>query len=196
MGNLTVRIKDFDGPTTEYFGDRKRVFSIQVQGRFRKPMLVEDVFFGAVFDQKVSPPYLAYPAFKIAQVIDPSLQLDLTAEKPWLLSPAFCAMNTIQVDAAKTALDQVDIKPASLPLSEAKLAYPVESWLGPWTWGGEAELKEDISQMFKGDVLPFPADSYTDRRKYFGEADNRKVKISPDKIYNMDIFAPLYVYLG
>jgi len=197
VGNVTVRVKDFEGASTDYFGDRKRIFSIQVQGRFRKAMTVDDCSFGAQFDDKVSPPYVAYPAFKLAQVIDPALRFELNADKPWLLSPAFCAMNTIQVLPAPKPISEIQLDATeSMPLSEAQAKYAVNDILGEWTWGGEAELKEDVTQMFKSDVLPFPAESYTDRRKWFGESENRRsTKISPDKVYNLDIFAPLYVIL-
>lgn len=60
-GNVVVRIRDFNGivPPGEtikncenYFGPKKRNFSIQVCGRFKHDHSSEDVMFGADFDRK------------------------------------------------------------------------------------------------------------------------------------------------
>jgi len=111
-GYIVVRVKDFDGITPNkqppikyipYFGTRKRCFSIQVTGRWKKEVNVNDLVFGAEFDRKVNPPTGSWVAMKFANLIDPALSADIYAEKPWLFSPLLCSMNIVNVKPAPLA---------------------------------------------------------------------------------------------
>lgn len=115
-GYVTFRVKDFNGfaPTyadnseplknSDYFGDRRRQFSLQVSGRFKEDFPFDDLQFGVTFDRKVNPPTGSWIALKFATVIDPALESDLYAEQPWFLSPLVCAMNSMGVQMAEKNL--------------------------------------------------------------------------------------------
>lgn len=77
-GLVVVRVKDFDGitrddsppiPSIPYFESKKRMFSIQLSGRFKKEFTADDIVFGAEFEHKVSPPTGAWLAIKFANLI-------------------------------------------------------------------------------------------------------------------------------
>ncbi|KAJ3129292.1 hypothetical protein HK100_008715 [Physocladia obscura] len=142
VGRVAVRVRNFKGRTpgpdepprqdSPYFGSRRRLFSIQLQGRFKHSSLkpyglehrhvtcapaphdrqltnhtqeysADDVVFGAEFERKVNPPTGAWLAMKFANMIDPALLADLYSDTPWLYSPALCAMNTAHVIKAPSS---------------------------------------------------------------------------------------------
>ncbi|KAJ3213195.1 hypothetical protein HDU67_003173 [Dinochytrium kinnereticum] len=227
-GNIAVRVKNFAGivpegctpiASSEYFGTRRRLFSIQVQGRFKHEHTADDVIFGAEFENKVSPPTGAWLAIKFANYIDPALITDMYSERPWLYSPMLCSMNIVNVvkasgpvtGAASGAITATNPplraggKEISVPSAKASSqgANPEEA-LGKWTWGGETELKEenslllpDPSKIVIDDAdgtesgIPFPSDGIAERRKFFNKKDNRlAMSFTPDNVYNLEIFAP------
>ncbi|KAJ3196709.1 hypothetical protein HK101_008048 [Irineochytrium annulatum] len=226
VGNVAVRVKNFHGTTPEgqepigssaYFGTRRRLFSIQIQGRFKHEHTVDDVIFGAEFEKKVSPPTGAWVAVKFANLIDPALITDMYSDRPWLYSPMLCSMNIVNVVKADkpvhgAAAELKGTEPplhsggheVSLPLSKAKTTVKPnpEEVLGKWEWGGDVELKEENSLLLPegqpimddGHVLdhkPFAPDGINERRKYFNKKSNRvHAKFSPDQVYNLEIFAP------
>ncbi|EGF81903.1 hypothetical protein BATDEDRAFT_34647 [Batrachochytrium dendrobatidis JAM81] len=113
VGHIVVRIKDFRGITpkdqpikqaTEYFGTKKRLFALQVCGRFKHEYMADDIMFGAEFERKVVPPTGSWVALKFANLIDPALQADVYAEKPWLFSPILCSMNIVNVTKSSQAI--------------------------------------------------------------------------------------------
>ncbi|KAJ3102202.1 hypothetical protein HDU97_000699 [Phlyctochytrium planicorne] len=225
-GNVAVRVKNFNGivpdgvaaptPSTDYFGTRRRLFSIQVQGRFKHEYPTDDVIFGAEFENKVSPPTGAWLAVKFANYIDPALITDMYSDRPWLYSPMLCSMNTVNVVKAPGPVSgaaPLPITPTNPPLRAGgkevsvpleKAGADVEKNLGKWEWGGEVELKEentllipDPSKIVIEDAdgsyngLPFPSDGIAERRKWFNKKDNRlTTTFSPDYVYNLEIFAP------
>ncbi|KAI9207468.1 uncharacterized protein BJ171DRAFT_492820 [Polychytrium aggregatum] len=201
-GHIAVRVKNFRGFTpddtppiaiTPYFGTRRRLFSIQFSGRFRKEYSVDDVVFGAEFENKVNPPTGTWVALKFANLIDPALLADVYAEKPWLYSPMLCSMNTLNVQPSSTALPSV-----SAGHSVSELASKVQTTpspaelLGAWTWGGEVELKEENTLMFEGiDDVAVASDDVNERRAYFRDQQTRQDTIfKPSQVYHCEIFAP------
>ncbi|KAI9010775.1 hypothetical protein DFJ74DRAFT_685576 [Hyaloraphidium curvatum] len=116
-GRIMVRVKDFVGvcpteigveigkdeagcqKTTPYFEKpgRNRRFSITIQGRFKADWDAGEIFFGGVFDRKISPPFGTSLMLKAANYIDPSLQSDLEVNVPWVLSNLGTSMNAIIV---------------------------------------------------------------------------------------------------
>ncbi|KAJ3247491.1 hypothetical protein HDU78_004196 [Chytriomyces hyalinus] len=223
VGSIAVRVKNFSGiapigtepiKNTAYFGTRRRLFSIQVQGRFKHEHSADDVMFGAEFQHKVNPPTGAWLAMKFANVIDPALLADLYSNTPWLYSPMLCSMNIANVvKAAKptatlpipntAVIDQ--LKPSqpkplyklesgsetSMALSKALapgngIGFDVKEVLGDWVWGGEKELHENNALLLPEylDEPKFPADGVHERRKYYGHKRNRE----------QSIFSPDYVY--
>ncbi|KAH9060618.1 hypothetical protein EDB87DRAFT_1683564 [Lactarius vividus] len=100
-GRILAYIKDFtdkDGSVlqSEYFDrdDRKGItWSIQVQGRFLRPISADDVLFGNTFDRPLKLPWGSGAALKFMHFIDPTLEHDLTSStKPWALSPLISTM--------------------------------------------------------------------------------------------------------
>ncbi|KAI0261607.1 hypothetical protein BC834DRAFT_972556 [Gloeopeniophorella convolvens] len=100
-GQILAYIKGFtdaDGNVlhSEYFDrdDRKGItWSIQVQGRFLRPISADDVLFGNTFDRPLKLPWGSSAALKFMHFIDPTLEHDLTSNtKPWALSPLVATM--------------------------------------------------------------------------------------------------------
>ncbi|KAH9073013.1 hypothetical protein EDB83DRAFT_2360377 [Lactarius deliciosus] len=100
-GRILAYIKDFadkDGSAlqSEYFDreDRKGItWSIQVQGRFLRPISADDVLFGNTFDRPLKLPWGSGAALKFMHFIDPTLEHDLASgTKPWALSPLISTM--------------------------------------------------------------------------------------------------------
>jgi len=216
IGNITVRVVNFAGitpdnsppiPTTDYFGKRKRLFSVQLQGRFRKDWNFNHVNFGGAFDHKVTLPRGANLAIKLAQMIDPALENHISDDQPSMTSPVLCQMNFVNVTKAKTPINQIpeipwdklkntnstSFVPGCLATTEPE-AFGInpEVYLDKWVWGGSNELKEDTTLLFKdGENRPFDIDDLAARRKYFQKEENRiQNNFTTDKIYNLEIFAP------
>ncbi|KAJ3131942.1 hypothetical protein HK100_005854 [Physocladia obscura] len=227
VGRVAVRVRNFKGRTpspdepprqdTPYFGIRRRLFSIQLQGRFKHEYSADDVVFGAEFERKVNPPTGAWLAMKFANMIDPALLADLYSDTPWLYSPALCAMNTAHVvkspspaslipnSASNDKLLKSSPKPlyaATSPTAEISVALStnpqslpldVAAVLGDWLWGGEKELHEH-NQLLLPEYLDepkFPDAAVAERRRFFGSKAHREdAKFLPEYVYNLEIFAP------
>jgi len=218
IGNVTVRVVNFSGitpdnsppiPMTDYFGKRKRLFSVQIQGRFRKEWSFDHINFGGAFDHKVTLPIGASLAIKLAQMIDPALENNIAEDEPSMTSPILCQMNMVNVTKAKTPLNELPEIPwdklknsnrtsfnkGCLATTEPEaFGIKPDVYLNDWVWGGETELKEDTTLLLSEDVgnaRPFEIDDLAARRKYFQKQENRQHnKFTPDKIYNLEIFAP------
>ena len=91
-----MRVKDFRGhaagkkvlaePQSGYFEHTVGLtWSIALQGRFLESVSVDDLMFGNTFDKPIrdSLPYGTAAALKAVHYIDPSLEQDLYADKPW-----------------------------------------------------------------------------------------------------------------
>ncbi|KAI8914868.1 hypothetical protein DFJ77DRAFT_500774 [Powellomyces hirtus] len=137
-GYVGVRVKNFKGVTPDgsvpidtlpYFENKKRLFSIQVCGRFKHEYTANEVVFGSSFERKVTPPTGAWVAMKFANLIDPALKSDVYAEKPWLWSPALCSYNVVNVTKATT------------PVSNAHPSRPIDR-----TSGTEEHIGPDMSK--------------------------------------------------
>ncbi|KAI9099510.1 hypothetical protein DFS34DRAFT_693906 [Phlyctochytrium arcticum] len=226
-GSILVRVKNFKGITPDgsapienlpYFDGKKRLFSVQVSGRFKHEYTADDVVFGSEFERKVSLPSGSWIAMKFANVIDPALKNDVYADKPWLWSPALCSMNIVNVVKATSPI--VNAHPAAEPKSTSPDAAPTkgpdtqqpkrpnselskrrssvkgpvvpDKVLTPWLWGSGEELEEDTTLLVDGsNPSPFPADGINERRKYFQSEKARKALVfKPDNVYNFEIFAP------
>lgn len=124
-GHILVRIKNFDGVTPDggpskgseaYFDQKKRLFALQVSGRFKhvrkwevnvKEYTADDIVFGSQFEKKCTPPFGTSVAMRFANLIDPALITDVFAESPWIFSPLLCSMNTINVVQSSKLLTNV-----------------------------------------------------------------------------------------
>lgn len=134
---------------------------MQLQGRFLKDFSGDDVVFGNTFDKPIRDylPYGTSAALKAVNWIDPSLEQDIYADKPWAWSPLIATMNVVR-----------------LSKSEGKLP----------AWSSK-QPEEDVSHgLTEGDHGNLIGNAGA-RRKYFNNAAHRKeVKLGPDTIIDAD----------
>ncbi|KAJ3232220.1 hypothetical protein HDU78_007242 [Chytriomyces hyalinus] len=192
-GNVVMRVKNNTNgvttdnspsiPSSEYFsGERKRLFSLQLQGRFKEDMNGDDFVQGTIWHRPVKVPFGSSVVLKIATMVDSTFSHDLYAQRPWTYSTALSSQNLFRVDPAPGPLPQG-------PITKAQS----ESVVGKWTWGGRNELKEDSSllQTSAAKGLPFAKDACEPRRKYFQKKVNREaVTLTTDKVYSFEVYSP------
>jgi len=168
---------------SDYFSraDRKGVtWSIQVQGRFLKPVSADEVLFGNTFDRALKLPWGAGAALKFMNFIDPTLEHDLMSkEHPWALSPLISTMPHF----------------VHTPLSQAKAdsdsGYESDSEkTSPPAFPSARSIGDDVSHLSaavkKGTKLPTLATS-KQRRSHFRDAKARKtVVFGPNDIITTD----------
>ena len=123
-GRAVVRVRGAkDAPKTRYFDGKRRMFSIQVEGRFRRRILGDSVIFGAAFDHPVVLPYGTSLVLALLHRIDPAVQEDLQGPQPWAMSPLLCAMSRISVrHAPPRHLPEND--DGHMPVLEMKFSVP------------------------------------------------------------------------
>lgn len=171
QGALTVRMKnfaDYNGDIyrdseTNYFANWTDVtFSIQVQGRFLQPTSADDCVFGNTFDTPIRDrlPFGTSAALKAISYIDPSLENDLYADKPWAWSPLLATMNYISTK-------RLDADDSPLPAWEA--TRPVE----------------DCSSILDGHQINISKPHL--RRKFFASVTNRQaITLGPRDFINAE----------
>ena len=112
-GDIVVRVKDFNGVVASgstlkssddaYFSKTKDTSSMQFRGVFRGDDLTcDDLLFGNDFDAPIKdslPPGTSL-GLKAMAWIDPALETDLYADKPWAFSPLLATMTTLKSYAA------------------------------------------------------------------------------------------------
>lgn len=115
-GHVLVRVRDYKGLApdnsevksndTEYFSNTSDTSSVQFCGKILVDATGDDLLFGNDFDSpiKASLPPGTSLGLKALKWIDPSMETDLYADKPWAFSPLIATMNL---------LNTVDQSPAS-----------------------------------------------------------------------------------
>ncbi|KAA1129061.1 hypothetical protein PGTUg99_026933 [Puccinia graminis f. sp. tritici] len=119
-------------------------------GRFLQPTSADDCVFGNTFDKPIRDrlPFGTGAALKAISYIDPSLENDLYADKPWAWSPLLATMNYIRTE-------RLDADDSPLPPCEAA-TRPVE----------------DCSSLLSGNPTNISKPHL--RRKFFSSAVNRQ----------------------
>ncbi|KAI9350014.1 hypothetical protein DFJ73DRAFT_832763 [Zopfochytrium polystomum] len=206
---LVYRVRNYKGhgigseapiENCPYFVDhpeRKRLFSIQMQLKFKQDFLVDDILFGCFFEKPVFHPPMVWLPLQLATFIDPTFGSDIHSPKPWFASIAITSMNAINVKAC--------------PTPAATSATPHDEIFGKWVWGGkEKELEEDHALLLQNHggtsagilerkqaaaSVKVPSshkmDSFSARRKFFTKKQNRTgVFYSKDHVYNMEVYSP------
>ncbi|KAL1411353.1 hypothetical protein Q8F55_002304 [Vanrija albida] len=166
-GEISVFVKGFAGEGgagdgAAYFGERgDMTYGIVVRGRYLDNPTGDDILFGNVFEHPVrdSLPWGTSIATKFMYFVDPTLELDLYADKPWALSPALSTMNYLGL--AQTGSSPMP-EPGSAP------AFVEEDALGAVL--GQEEHAAQVSA----------------RRKHFGAAPNRAAVSLGDKAVAME----------
>jgi hypothetical protein len=102
MGRILIRLNHLTAlpnapPPSAYFHNVNRHFSFQIQGRFMKEYTGDQVFFGLRFSKRPKFPTGTSLVANFAKTVDPGMVMDLTAERPYSLSPLLCAMNQMSV---------------------------------------------------------------------------------------------------
>ncbi|XAO27376.1 hypothetical protein I312_106229 [Cryptococcus bacillisporus CA1280] len=129
-GNVWVFVKDYagdhkEGDGKEYFEEGGRggmTYGIVVKGKFLEDLTADEVVFGNTFERSIkdSLPWGTSVATKFMYFIDPTLELDIYADKPWALSPALATMNYLSLeDGSKVEKDLV-VKENSLEFIKSK----------------------------------------------------------------------------
>lgn len=174
QGALTVRIKDFADHNGEIYRDTESKYfahwtditwSIQIQGRFLKPTCVDECVFGNTFDKPIRDrlPFGTSLALKAISYIDPSLENDLYADRPWAWSPLMATMNYIKTEKLESE----------------------DSQLPQWT---ETRPVEDCTSL----LIPSSHKQCNIsrphlRRKFFASVENRKsIKLGPRDFINAE----------
>ncbi|KAI8057839.1 hypothetical protein BDF22DRAFT_615749 [Syncephalis plumigaleata] len=151
----------------DYFKNAsKMTFSIVIRGRFRQLLASDNLVFGNVFDAPIRlPPGAGLGVRMMRMLVDPGLEADLNAAKPWAWSPVLCTMNSI---AVRELSPEDGTGLPSLDKSDYDVTRP---------------LPERNSLLFN-DGMPRSA---SERRTYFALSANRQmVQLSPDYEYTME----------
>ncbi|POW20797.1 hypothetical protein PSHT_03082 [Puccinia striiformis] len=190
-GALTVRMKDFADHNgdiyrdteTNYFANWSDVtWSIQIQGRFLQPTSADDCVFGNTFDKPIRDrlPFGTGAALKAISYIDPSLENDLYADKPWAWSPLLATMNYIRIESALNVCSLDYILSRSSPhhhfsttMSIFSLSSRLEADDSPLPpWESATRPVEDCSSLLEGNPTNISKPHL--RRKFFSSAVNRQ----------------------
>jgi len=189
-GEISVYVKDMidqkGRPSTcdEYFNDHARneesgrTWSIQAKGRYLKEGLTAaDVVFGNIFDRALPLPTGSSLAMKFIEMKDPTLEHDLYASRPWLLSPLF---STVQY------LSYTD---TNVPANEPLPAFPPTACI--------AENSSSIAPPpTNGNGKSNPDAAAVARRTHFANpAERQKVPLGPSHIVQTD-FCHGYLSFG
>jgi hypothetical protein len=130
QGRATVRIQGFTGvrPSAEggegndedaaglethYFehGHAKGcTWSVQVQGRFKKTVCVDDVEYGNQFERPIKDklPWGTSVALRAINIIDPTLRHDIYSDQPWAFGPLITSMTRVNVHRLDKQADSSD----------------------------------------------------------------------------------------
>ncbi|KAN0061460.1 hypothetical protein ACQY0O_006307 [Thecaphora frezii] len=213
-GRLTVRIKNFSGEQPSgvearadapYFSGglgKGMSWSMQIQGRFLSPSPIstDDLVFGNEFDRPIKDhlPYGTSVALQFVKVVDPNLQHDLYAERPWAFSPYIATMGRV---ATHRLAD------------DAKEAKGLDGWPAfpspDNADGGAQYLDDDVTSLFYKRDGEFDTSIEPDednvknlrggeagvekahefRKRWFGSKQHRqKCNIDKDQVVTADFF--------
>ncbi|KAF9191442.1 hypothetical protein BGZ49_003547, partial [Haplosporangium sp. Z 27] len=109
---------------SDYFKGHNRKFSFQVEGRFKRALDGEQVYFGTDFDHEVELPKGFDVMFKIAKYIDPVVKSVTSGDKPWILSPL---VSSINIMSAWMPQDPALPSPPSTPRHSGDFSEPSHS---------------------------------------------------------------------
>ncbi|WWC62235.1 uncharacterized protein I303_104831 [Kwoniella dejecticola CBS 10117] len=101
-GDLWVFIEGYNGDLNKgqedaYFkvkGREGMSYGIVVRGKYKKPFNADQLVFGNVFEKPIRDnlPWGTSIATKFMYFVDPTVEADIYADKPWALSPALATM--------------------------------------------------------------------------------------------------------
>lgn len=119
-GDVVVRVKNFRGLSANgeapreldatYFDATADTSSVQFSGTIKADVNADQVLFGNDFDEPIKdslPPGTSL-GLKALKWIDPSLETDLYADRPWAFSPLLATMNLISTTGAAEGLARIE----------------------------------------------------------------------------------------
>ncbi|WVR06751.1 hypothetical protein IAU60_003786 [Kwoniella sp. DSM 27419] len=168
-GDIWVFVKGYNGDHKEgegekYFNGRDGIsYGIVVKGKFKKDLSAEEVVFGNVFEKPIRDnlPWGTSIATKFMYFVDPTVEADIYADKPWALSPALATMSHLSLNEGENGGSEVYVQEDSV------------EWLN--------ERGADI-----GPAADEKAQAAA-RRKWLGKKDNReKITISKDTAVGLE----------
>jgi hypothetical protein len=172
-GSILVRVKNFHKEhdvtllhlSDDYFGTKKRLFSIQIEGMFKSEVNGDDLMLGAEFRRPITTPPFTSLLVEFAKFIDPGLHVEnLNAKNadvsngryPMIYSPILCAINVMRIESSNSVL-----------MSHKNV------------------ITEDTSMQTNN------LTSESKRRSHFLQKPNRKAfTFKPNLIYKFDWFSP------
>jgi uncharacterized protein DUF1769 len=188
-GNIKVRIRDYKGlplyspQSSAYFehpSRSKEQYSISFSFVPKIDINAADTLWGNDFDHPVRdrlPPGFSVAVKIVKEFVDPTIELDAYADKPWMYAPAMASFFAFSVGEKKSLEEWskggIPFMPGDEPLEEGAS-------------GNGAEVRE---------ALKFPEDRSA-RRKFCRSKDNLKdMKFEAGRLYQADFFNP-YIDFG
>ncbi|WRT66697.1 uncharacterized protein IL334_003658 [Kwoniella shivajii] len=177
-GDIWVFVKGYNGELNkgdgkEYFGVKGREsmsYGIVVRGKYKNSFNADQVVFGNVFEKSIKDnlPWGTSIATKFMYFVDPTVEADIYADKPWALSPALATMAHLSLTSEKGGNEKPYIDEDS------------SKWL-------EENVEEDA--RLADDIPPFTDDKsqISTRKKWLTKSSNRQaVEVDPDTEVGME----------
>ncbi|BGO91161.1 hypothetical protein NBRC10512_005745 [Rhodotorula toruloides] len=161
-GSISVRLKDYPGlKEGEGEGLEEGVtWSISFEGRWKGEVSAEEVMFGNVWEKPIKS-YGTAAALRFMRYVDPSLECDLYADKPWALSPLFATLQYMSVREHPPTEPLPPFKPDSFP--------------------------EDLSPLLPSSDAPSLVGNPSARRSYFSKSPHcSQTLLTPSHILRAD----------
>ncbi|KAK4334064.1 hypothetical protein RTBOTA2_002795 [Rhodotorula toruloides] len=104
-GSISVRLRDYPGLKEDEALEEGSTWSISFEGRWKESVGAEEVYL----------PYGTSAALRFMRYVDPSLECDLYADKPWALSPLFATLQYMSAREHSPTEPLPPFKPDSFP---------------------------------------------------------------------------------
>ncbi|WVQ99751.1 hypothetical protein IAU59_006893 [Kwoniella sp. CBS 9459] len=174
-GSIWVFVRGYNGDNKAgdgegYFKEREGIsYGIVVKGKFKQEFNADDVLFGNVFEKPIRDnlPWGTSIATKFMYFVDPTVEADIYADKPWALSPALATMSHLSLSSSTSSASTDD-----------KVGHVTED-TGEWLEdnGGDSLSYSDTDE--KAQVSA--------RRKWLAKKDNRRQILVPkDTVVGME----------
>ncbi|KZT53098.1 DUF1769-domain-containing protein [Calocera cornea HHB12733] len=191
QGRLAVQINGYVGPNgnrakSKYFErpDRKgKTWSIAFQGRFLEEISADDLLFGNTFDRPITLPWGSSAVLSFMSLVDPTLSHDLSAKRPWALSPAISSF-PFMAHARGTVLPE-ERHPSEVLGEGGWEMY--EGKEGAGAGEGSGSLSGGSGSTSGTSTPRKGLDGPAERKSWFGKVENRRaVTFGPDDIITGD----------
>ena len=100
-GFMYVLIQGLKDAPANYFSKYKRCFQYVIQGKFKTEIPFSNLYTGQVWSESLSkspPSWLQSLFMPVLRNIQPGVQISLSGDKPYIISPLMSAMQTIHMN--------------------------------------------------------------------------------------------------